>query len=139
MADNMYEVIALIPPNTDFSLDRAVHHFSSLPFRKLRLRTELANAEGASAVTGFRVWYGDWSIMAWLDDAPGVLTDSQDLASKNPPDSGERIASCDKRLSVWSDEDQDGDHSDEMTHFTDKLRERFGVFIYDPVNSEWWT
>jgi hypothetical protein len=140
MAYNMYEVIALIPATGDFSLEKAVAHFGSLSFRKVRIRSELAKAEDDTSFTGFRLWYGDWSIVAGLDDAQGVLEDSQDLVHEEPlPAPPEIIASCAKRLCVWSDEDPDGNHSDEITHFTDELRNRFGMFIYDNVNGGWWT
>ena len=106
---------------------------------RLRVRSELAKAEGESAFTGFRVWYGDWSIVSWLDDAPGVLADSQSLVDEEPLPAAEIIASCTRRVSVCSDEDPDGDHSDKMTDFTDELRKRFGLFVYDSVNGGWWT
>src|SRR6266496_2023013 len=95
MANNRYEVIALIPATSDFSLEKAVAHFGSLSFRKVRVRSELAKAEGESSFTGFLVWYGDWSIVAWLDSAPGVLADSQDSVDEEPlPAPPEIIASC---------------------------------------------
>lgn len=140
MSDNMYEVLALVPPSSDFTLSNAVSYFRSLRFRGQSLRSELARAEGDSLDTGFRIWYGNWSIVAWLDEAPGVLADSESLVDEVPlPASPDQIAKCAKRLCVWSDEDPDGDHSDEITAFTDNLRGRFGVFIYDPVNGGWWT
>jgi len=135
----MYQVLALIPPASDFSLDKATEYFRSLRFRDNCVRVESAQAEAQEIPTGFRVWYEDWSIVAWIDDAPGVLVDSQHMVDRGPLSGRpEVVASCARRLSVWSDEDPDFDHSDEMTHFTDRLRERFGMFIYDPVNGEWW-
>jgi hypothetical protein len=140
MNGNEYNLIALIPSTSDFSLEKAVEHFGSRSFRKLRLRSELAKADGESFFTGFRVWYGDWSVVTWLDDVPGVLEDSQHLAGENTlPAPAEIIAGCARRLCVWSDEDPDGEHSDAITAFTDELRKRFGMFIYDPVKGGWWT
>src|SRR5262249_55793120 len=133
-------VIALIPSGSDFSLEKAVSHFGSTSWGKAQVRTELAKAEGGSSIRGFRAWYGDWSIVAWLDETPGVLADSQELVNEEPlPARPEVISSCSRRLSIWSDEDEGGEHSDEMTAFTDELRERFGVLIYDAVNGGWWT
>jgi hypothetical protein len=140
MSNGMYEVIALIPSASDFSLEKAVAHFGTSCYRKTLLRSELAQVEGESSFTGFRVWYGDWTVVAWLDEVPGVLLDSQSLLDEEPlPASQEIIASCGKRLCVWSDEDETGDHSDHITHFTDELRKRFGLLIYDPVQGGWWT
>jgi len=140
MANDMYEVLGLIPSNSDFSLENAVVHFESLFFRNLRIRSELTKAEGESSSHGFRVWYGEWAVVAWLDDSSSVLADNKHLMSKNPlPACPEIIGSCMKRLSVWSDEDPELDHSDEITHFTDELRNRFKMFIFDPVNGGWWT
>jgi hypothetical protein len=140
MPENMHHVVALIPATSPFSLKSAVDHFGSKSFRGMRLRSQLAKAEGDNSFTGFRVWYGDWSVVCWLDAAPGVLADSQHLVEEEPlPAPAEVIVSCLSRLSVLSDADPDGDRSDEITHFTDDLRKRFGLFIYDPVNGGWWT
>jgi hypothetical protein len=140
MCDSMYHVIALIPPGSDFSLKKAVSYFGSTFSGKTPVRSELAKAVGEGSFTGFRTWYGDWSIVAWLDEAPGVLADSQELVNEEPlPAPPEVIGSCSRRLSIWSDEDEDGDYSDEMTAFTDELLKRFGLLIYDPGSGGWWT
>ncbi len=139
MPNHMYEVLALIPVGSDFSLEKAVSHFGSLLFRNMQLRSQLAKSEDENSSEGFRVWYGDWAIVAWFDDSPSVWVDSQHLMTVNPsPAPTELIGSCTKRLSVWSDEDPQLAHSDEMTHYTDELRKRFGMFIYDPVHGGWW-
>ena len=58
MPDGMYSVAALILEASDFTLERAVAHFSQL--RKGRVRAGLATAPGERKPTGFRVSFGDW-------------------------------------------------------------------------------
>lgn len=150
MADGMYEVLALIPEGSDFTLDRAVAHFAGRTFSKFRsgqfvyrkhpLRAELATSEQKTTPSGFRVHYGDWGIVAWLETGPTVRGESEEMAdSDDLPAPATVIAGCTQRLSVWSDEDPTFDWSDEFTEFTCELRERFGMFIYDCVNGCWWT
>lgn len=150
MPDGMYNVIALIPQASDFTLDRAVAHFAGVTFSKFRsgqflyknhpLRTEFANSEGEVKLSGFRVFYGEWAVVAWLETDANVLSDSQDMAQDDDlPASAEVIAGCDRRLSVWSDEDPDFDWTGKFNEYTEQLRKRFGMFIYDNVNGCWWT
>jgi len=137
--NDMYELFALIPSTSDFSIDGAVAHFDTLTFGKTRLRSEAIRAEGHEPVQGFRVHYEDWSITAWLDESAGVIADSQHLAAQEPlPTDHDAIARCSKRLSIISDEDPELNHSDEITHFTDALRKLNRLFVWDPVNAEWW-
>jgi len=140
MAAGMYEVLVLLPESSDFTLDAAVLHFNDIRHGKDERRATLATPEGQSEPSGFRVYYGDWAVVAWLECGKTVLSESQNLAgSDDLPAPAEVIASCSRRLSVWSDEDWDGDHSDDFTDFTDELRKRFGGFIFDNVNGGWWT
>ena len=48
------------------------------------------------------------------------------------------IAACSRRLTVWSDEDFEGEHTDQFIDYIDFLRERFGAFVFDDVNGRWW-
>jgi hypothetical protein len=140
VANNIYEVTGLIPSASDFTLEKAVHHFGSLVYRKMQLSSELAKGGQDRSSDGFRVRYGNWGIVAWLDDSLGVLDDSQHLmAGDSLPTRPEIIGTCARRLWIYSDEDPDLDHSDDITHFTDELRRRFGLLILDHVNGGWWT
>ena len=151
MSHGMYELVALLPKSSDFAVELAIQHFASLKFSMCRsgrfvykddlVRAEPAIAQGDSKPSGFRVFYGDWAIVAWLDESEGVLADSQELAKdRDLPAPADVIAECSRRLTVWSDVDEpDFDHSDLMTDFTDELRQRFGAFIHDPVDCGWWT
>ncbi len=151
MPDGMYHVLVLIPEASDFSLEAAVKHFRKLKFSKYRgrktlfknepVRAELAKGPRAKKPSGFRVFYGDWGIVAWLESGRSVHSDSAELAEdeEDLPAPAEVIASCNRRLSVWSDEDLDFDWTDDFNEYLDTLRDRFGVFVYDPFNGEWWT
>lgn len=139
MSNGMYEVLALLPTSSDFTLDLAIAHFRATHFGSGMLQSGLASPEGVSQPSGFRVSYGGWEVVAWLETGAEILSDCRALVDANDlPATAEMIESCSRRLAVWSDEDSDGDHSDEITHFTDELRMRFGAFIYDPVNGGWW-
>ena len=140
MSNGMYEVLALLPESSGFTLDAAVAHFGRIRDGKRVLRAELAVGEGDSQPSGFRVFYGDWQVVAWLEDRNEVLSDINALAADDDlPAPAAVIASCSRRLSIWSDEDKGGDYSDKITDFTDQMRMHFGAFIHDPVNGGWWT
>jgi hypothetical protein len=133
----MYEVIALIPESSDFSLDAAVTYFCKL--RKGQLPAELVTAKGKRKPTGFRVSFGGWCVFAWLESGEEVLAESQEFAKtrKGRPAKAAEIATCSRRLSVCSDEDAEAEHTDEWIDYVDFLRERFGVYVFDNVNGEW--
>jgi hypothetical protein len=143
--------MVLVPASSDFTLERAVQHFSTLTFTQYRegrlvfakepVRAELLSADRQSCATGFRVWYGPWSITAWLDSGPDVLADNRDRSEEaDLPAPPEVIASCPYRLWVLSDcDDPDFDNSERFTEYTDQLRMRFGVFMRDYINGGWWT
>lgn len=143
MADGCYELIGLVPASSDFSLERAVQHYSSQTFTRYKkpVRAEFLLADREAFSTGFRVWYGSWTVTAWLDSGPDVVKDNRYLSEESDlPAPPEVIAGCPFRLSIRSDVDApDFDNSDRFTEFTDQLRERFGVFLLDNVNGGWWT
>ena len=150
MPDGMYSVLALIPEASDFTLARAVAHFAGLTFSKFRsgkwlyrrhpLRAELARREGQKEPSGFRVFYGDWAVVAWLETDATVRGESAEMAELDDlPAPAEIIAGCTRRLSVWSDEDPGLDWTDDIMEYTDQLRQRFGMFIRDNVKGCWWT
>jgi hypothetical protein len=140
MADGMYEVLALLPESSDFTLEAAVAHFGKVRLGKGTLRAELATSEGKRKPSGFRVFFGGWAVVAWLESGKGVLSESEEFAEEDDlPAPAKVIAACSRRLSVWSDEDENGDYTDEFNEYADELRERFGAFILDPVNGGWWT
>jgi hypothetical protein len=146
----MYNVLALIPEGSGFTLERAVAHFAGLTFSKFRsgkcvyhrhpLRAELAQSEGKREPSGFRVFYGDWGVVAWLESGRAVRGESEEMAELDDlPAPTEVIAGCTRRLSVWSDEDPAFGWTDDFTEYTEELRGRFGMFIHDCVNGCWWT
>jgi hypothetical protein len=140
MAHGMYEVLALLPETSDFTLEEAVAFFRTRRYGESTLRAELAISERTQLPSGFRVWYGDWAVVAWLETGRGVLGESEEMSwGDNLPAPVEEIASCSRRLSVWSDEDPGCHHTNEFLFYTDDLRERFGAFIKDCVNGCWWT
>ncbi len=149
--NGMYEVLALLPAASDFTLELAVRHFASLTFTQFKggraifknepVRAELVKERGKKKPSGFRVLYGSWAIVAWLQEGKDVLKDSQNHAEDDDlPAPAEIIAGCSRRLSVYSDrDDPDFDNGDRFTEFTTELRQRFGAFIQDYVNGGWWT
>lgn len=148
--DFMYNVLALIPDTTDFTIDKAVAYFSQQTFSKVKsdkiiyqrhpLRAELAVSEGNMTLGGFRVYFGDWAVVAWLEAGRTVEGESEELSGLDDlPAPSKVVASCTRRLSVWSDEDPSFFWTDDFTEYTCFLREQFGMLIYDCVNGCWWT
>jgi hypothetical protein len=147
----MYEVLAYLPATSDFTLELAVGHFASTTFTQFKggkalfknepVRAELAKKRGQKNPSGFRVYYGKWAIVAWLMEGEDVLEDSRNHAEDDDlPAPSAIIASCSRKLSVYSDrDDPDFDNGDRFTEFTAQLRQRFGAFIQDYVNGGWWT
>ena len=140
MPDGMYSVLALIPESSNFSLDAAVAHFHDMPYPRFKLRAELVTGPGSGEPSGFRVFYEHWSIVAWLETDPDVLSESREMAGETDlPAPAEVIARCSRRLSVWSDEDPDLEFAHHFEEFITELRERFGAFIKDYVAGGWRT
>src|SRR5262245_51862086 len=108
MPDGMYSVLALLPESSDFTLEAAVEHFGKRRWGKDKGRAELAVPKGKRKPAGFRVFYGSWAVVAWLESGKGVLSESQDIAEEDDlPAPAAEIAACSRRLSVWSDKDPD--------------------------------
>src|SRR5262249_37077528 len=135
LPDGMYSVNALIPQGTAFTVAKAVEHFQSRG-----LRSEPAEPERIEE--GFRVFFGDWAIVAWYTQGEKVLQDSRELAEsdfKPFPAPAEAIASCDRELTLWSDEDWSADHTDDWIEFVDELIRAFpGLVVFDYVTGKWW-
>jgi hypothetical protein len=151
MPDGYYELIGLVPASSDFTPERAALHYAGLTFTQYRrgeavflnepVRAEVLSGGLEPYLTGFRVWYGPWSVVAWLDASADAAQDNRDR-SEEPglPAAPEVIAGCPARLSIQSDVDApDYDNSDQFTEYTEQLRELFWVFLLDFVSGGWWT
>jgi hypothetical protein len=132
----MYNVGALIPRSTAFSLSAAVERF-----RREGLRSELTRSGDGGH--GFRVYYGAWAIDCWYDEGPSVRAHNEALAEgpfQPLPAPADVVASCDRLLELWSDPDEDFEHTDDWISFVDELIRAFpGVMVFDSVEGEWWT
>lgn len=139
MPSGKYSVWALLPEASDFNVDAAIAHFETLRWGNVKLRAEPAPPRGRQKFPGFRVLFGDWGVSVWLESGDAVRAESGDIAERDDlPAAAEVIAGCSRRLAVISDKDPKLDYADEMGEVTDALRERFGAFIYDHVQDEWW-
>jgi hypothetical protein len=139
MPGGRYSVWALLPETSDFTVDAAMAHFRKLRWGKVALRAEPAPPRGHRKFPGFRVLFGDWAVSAWLESGESVLASSGDIAERDDlPAPADAIAGCARRLAVISDKDPKLDYGDQIGLVTDELRERFGAFIYDHVQDEWW-
>jgi hypothetical protein len=140
MSEIEYHLLALIPKDSDFTLEKAVAFFDRRKFGKSRLRSELATGPRKRKPSGFRVFYGDWAVLAWLETHRSVIIESREMAeTEDLPGSAEAIAACRHRLSVWSDADPGFFKTNEFLIYTEDLWERFGVFIRDTAHGRWWT
>ncbi|HLZ07856.1 MAG TPA: hypothetical protein VKT80_04660 [Chloroflexota bacterium] len=132
MPDGCYTVQALILDDVPFSVTEAIEHFRSLGTRSEPEQTP-------NGLVGFRVFYGEWSIVAWLDDAPHVPGEIRELyVDTSPPFPPEILNRCSRRLSIWSDEDYEFEHTNEWIIMIEELQEAFGLLIRDDVVGEWW-
>ena len=68
MAETTYNLTVLIPENSTFSLAQGIEHF-----RQAAIRAEPLTSETTEKLDGFRVWFGNWAVSAWLDEAADVL------------------------------------------------------------------
>jgi hypothetical protein len=140
VTEQTYDLTALIPSTCNFSLELAVAHFRPIEIGGPPIRAELLTSSSVQKLDGFRVWFGDWAVSAWLDEAADVAELCQFLAQKNDlPTPAETIAACKKSLSISTDDDPQLNHSDDIIIFAQELTERFGLLVYDPVNGSWWT
>lgn len=140
MSDGRLKMLTHLPAGSDFSLAAAVAHFNGVHRGRSAVRAELATSVSSLTPTGFRVWFGSWSVVAWLEEGEQVLADSSELAAgPNLPAAPEVIAGCSRRLSVWSDP---GLNSTRRAHFwwlVGQLRERFAALHYDHFAGRWLT
>jgi hypothetical protein len=130
MSDFCYHVLALTPTGSEFTVEDAVEAF-------------VADGQSASVVTspggardGFRVVFADdWAIVAWLEDDADVAAESEEILDVfgrppgAPPD-GPPIT-CDRRLSIWSDDDSEMMNAHFFEETIQFLQERFRLFVFD--------
>jgi hypothetical protein len=134
MPDGMYNVVVLISPECKFSVIRAIELYQSFGW-KCELATD------GSVHAGFRVFFGDWAIVAWFESGPSVLIGSRDDAETYLPlpAPAEVIAGCDRRLTFWSDKDPEFSHTNDWISTIRRLVRAFPpMFVLDEVVGEWW-
>jgi hypothetical protein len=100
MPDGKYHNLVLIPDGSDFTLSGAVDYFSSIG-RKCHVM------ETSDGGMGFRLYFDDWTISAWLEEGEHICEESKIFARIYVPLPApiEVIEHCCSRLSVWSDVD----------------------------------
>jgi hypothetical protein len=136
--DSQRCVAAMIPAASSFSLESAVLHFQDSRFGRKRLVAELA-PPGSRRPKGFRVNYGNWGVVAWMNK--GALTDADHAnkaKSKPLPVPADVLASCDRLLTVWADPDPDAKYTKQWVHYLEQLQSAFGLVIWDYDNDKWW-
>jgi len=135
MSDFCYNVLALIPVETDFRVANVVETFiaDGQP-------ASLATSPAGSCV-GFRVVYTDnWGIVAWFEDDVDIVTENQEIMGVfgNPPNvAADATVECDRRLSIWSDDDSDMMNAHLFEEYIGFLKEKLGLYIFDSVQGIW--
>jgi hypothetical protein len=136
--DSQRYVAALIPAASSFSLDSAVAHFQLRRLGRMRLVAELA-PPGSRRPKGFRVHYGNWGIVAWMNKDPLTAADHANNARSKPlPVPADVLASCRRVLTVWADPDLNAKHTKHWGHYLWQLQTTFGLVIWDYDNDRWW-
>jgi hypothetical protein len=135
MSDSCYNVLALIPVESDFGIEKAVDAFVT----EGQSATPVTPPTGSGV--GFRVVHvDDWAIVAWLEESTDVLDENQEIveAFGNPPGvAGEPPTAYDRRLSVWSDDDSDMVNAHFFEEYIEFLKEKLGLFIFDSQQGIW--
>lgn len=135
MSEFCYNVLALIPVGLDFSIAHTVEIFIAEGYSASIASSPYENR------TGFTVSYFDeWTITAWLEDDKDTAVENQECIAYfgNPPDAAsDQPIKCDRRLSVWSDDDIDMMNAHLFEEYIDFLKEKIGLFIFDNVQGIW--
>jgi hypothetical protein len=103
MAVRQYELLLRVPAD-EFDLAAVVVHFDGRRVGARKVRAELAAAHGRAEPSGFRVFFGTWVVVGWLD-------------------AGRRS------LALFSDPDPGGTRGADFRAVAAELRTQFGVTV----------
>jgi len=135
MSEFCYNVLALIPTSSDFGVSNAVEIFI-----KNGYSASIATSPSGKS-SGFQVIpYENWKIVAWLEDGNDTAVENQETIEVfgNPPNvTTDKPIKCDRRLSVWSDDDADMLNAHLFEEYINFLKEKFGLYIFDSVQGIW--
>ncbi|MBY0514126.1 MAG: hypothetical protein K2P78_09480 [Gemmataceae bacterium] len=122
----MYRAYGLLQSGTDFAADEAAN----------RLRARFPGYAVAGGGDRVAVSKSDWEIQLWVNADPTVLGESEGLSGRIAglgPAEAAAVASCDRRVEVWSDTpDPFVEHLSDFHAVLGVLRTFTGVIVVDP-------
>jgi hypothetical protein len=79
----------------------------------------------------FEIKWGDWSLRVYCESGADVRRESQEIASGHASrrEDKERLASCDKWITIASDSDFDMTHFNHFVFLLQDLEERFPASV----------
>lgn len=125
----MYRSIALISPQSDFSLDGLERAF----------RKHLEGLQVVRSGTRFRISVDRWEMALTMWSGAEVLEESGEIARRyaaGRPDRDE-IASCERRLEIQGGADPRKAHCNDYIVVVECLEAFRGVKVFDPRMHEW--
>lgn len=120
----MYRAYGLLKPSAQFPLDEAVR----------RLQTQFPSYRVTLSPTQqITVSTANWEIELRPSDGPEVAEESAHIAERIGGDDAEEIASCTRRIEVWSETpDYEMEHFDDFQSVIAVLKSFPGVIAINP-------
>jgi hypothetical protein len=125
----MYRSIALISPQSDFSLDGLERAF----------RIHLEGLQVMRGGTRFRISVDRWEMTLTMYSGAEVLEESGEIARRYAAGRPDRdvIASCERRLEIQGGTDPHKNHCNDYIVVLECLEAFAGVKVFDPHTHEW--
>ncbi|MBE9208056.1 hypothetical protein IQ244_16295 [Nostoc sp. LEGE 06077] len=129
-----YNALALIAPDCGITLQDAeiklVNFFNHDP-----TKPSMSVSHGENRLT---LSFDRWALYIYLDMEPSVLQESQEMANRfgqHHPDK-EIIATCNSRLEISSDTDENMDHFNDYVLSIEQLGKIPGIFVLEMAGLE---
>ncbi len=125
----MYRSVALISPQSNFSLDALERAF----------RDRLEGLQLVRSGTRFKISVDRWEMTLTMYSGAEVLEESGEIARRYAAKRADRetIASCERRLEIQGGADPHMDHCNDYILAVECLEAFKGVFVFDPHSREW--
>ena len=125
----MYRSIALISPQSDFSLDGPERAF----------RQHLEGLQVVRSGTRFRISVDRWDMTLTMYGGAEVLEESGEIARRYAAGRADRdvIASCERRLEIQGGADPHKTHCNDYIVVLECLEAFREVKVFDPYRHEW--
>ncbi|MBD2496508.1 hypothetical protein [Nostoc sp. FACHB-280] len=134
MAQISYNALALITPDCNITLADAEIKLVQF-FNRDSTKPSMSLSRDDNRL---RLTFDGWSLYIYLATEPSVLQESQEMANRfgqNHPDKA-MIATCNSRLEISSDADENMDHFNDYVLSIEQLSKIPGIFLLEMANLE---